>query len=143
MSTTILATGVTLIDFLNKSLETLKIIQKDDLNSNEIKLHLSSLTQQLSLTMVEASQLQGILAQKNEEIRQLKQDLDKKNTIKYDSQTEVYWEEGEDSPYCPRCFEADGKYIHLAYYEKFWDSHRPHHSCDICKRDFFKSCSRK
>ncbi|EGR3426433.1 hypothetical protein CGJ12_22585 [Vibrio parahaemolyticus] len=59
-----LATGVTLIDFLNKSLETLKLIQKDEPNSTELQLHLASLTQQLSLTMVEASQLQGILAQK-------------------------------------------------------------------------------
>ncbi|MBE3798513.1 hypothetical protein HJ183_23765 [Vibrio parahaemolyticus] len=59
-----LATGITLIDFLNKSLETLKLIQKDEPNSTELQLHLASLTQQLSLTMVEASQLQGILAQK-------------------------------------------------------------------------------
>ncbi|WP_435250586.1 hypothetical protein ACMAZD_25990 (plasmid) [Vibrio sp. nBUS_14] len=54
-----LAAGVTLIDFLNKSLETLKLVQKDNPDSDEMKLHLSTLTQQLSLTMVEAAQLQG------------------------------------------------------------------------------------
>ncbi|TOB35179.1 hypothetical protein, partial [Vibrio parahaemolyticus] len=82
-----LATGVTLIDFLNKSLETLKLVQKDKPDSLELQLHLATLTQQLSLTMVEASQLQGLLAQKNEEIRQLKIKLSERDLIKYDSKS--------------------------------------------------------
>ncbi|EHD2242994.1 hypothetical protein JRK37_004158, partial [Vibrio vulnificus] len=56
-----LAAGVTLIDFLNKSLETLKLVQQDSPDSVEMQLHLATLTQQLSLTMVEAAQLQGQL----------------------------------------------------------------------------------
>ncbi|EOW9103865.1 hypothetical protein ACN1SX_003512 [Vibrio cholerae] len=110
-----LATGVILIDFLNKSLETLKLVQKDKPDSLELQLHLATLTQQLSLTMVEASQLQGILAQKNEEIRQLKTKLSERDLIKYDSKSEMYWSEGDDSPFCTKCYENDEKYIHLSF----------------------------
>ncbi|ELH7813260.1 hypothetical protein Q9F35_005122 [Vibrio harveyi] len=68
-----LTAGVTLIYFLNKSLDTLKLIQKDDPSSTEMQLHLATLTQQLSLTMVEASQLNGILAQKTRKLGHSKQ----------------------------------------------------------------------
>ncbi|EGU6979543.1 hypothetical protein HJ172_23755 [Vibrio parahaemolyticus] len=134
-----LATGITLIDFLNKSLETLKLIQKDEPNSTELQLHLASLTQQLSLTMVEASQLQGILAQKNEEIRQLQQKLTQREQIKFDSETEVYWAEGDDSPFCPKCFESSGKYIHLSFYPNSWGKPNPHHGCKVCDTEFWNT----
>ncbi len=142
-----LATGVTLIDFLNKSLETLKLVQKDKPDSLELQLHLATLTQQLSLTMVEASQLQGILAQKNEEIRQLKTKLNERDSIKYDSKTEMHWSEGDDSPFCTKCYENDDKYIHLSFSpeepSEYSDGmHFPgndaYYSCKACKSVYTK-----
>ncbi|WP_036798225.1 hypothetical protein [Photobacterium marinum] len=136
-----LAAGVTLIDFLNKSLETLKLVQQDNPDSSELQLHLATLTQQLSLTMVEAAQLQGILAQKNEEIRQLKQQLEQKITVKYDSETEVYWSEGDDTPYCTKCYERDGKLVHLRFYKNsgWGETPRPHHNCSVCNASYYKT----
>ncbi|MUK43691.1 hypothetical protein GNP61_19270 [Aliivibrio fischeri] len=136
-----LAAGVTLIDFLNKSLETLKLVQQDNPDSSELQLHLATLTQQLSLTMVEAAQLQGILAQKNEEIRQLTQRLSEQTNIKYDTKSEVYWAEGDESPYCPKCYENDKKLIHLNYNSMVWDEPAPHHACCVCEREFWKTCN--
>ncbi|MCE4937530.1 hypothetical protein [Aliivibrio fischeri] len=136
-----LAAGVTLIDFLNKSLETLKLVQQDNPDSSELQLHLATLTQQLSLTMVEAAQLQGILAQKNEEIRQLTQRLSEQTNIKYDTKSEVYWAEGDESPYCPKCYENDKKLIHLTYNSMIWDEPAPHHACCVCEREFWKTCN--
>lgn len=142
-----LATGVTLIDFLNKSLETLKLVQKDKPDSLELQLHLATLTQQLSLTMVEASQLQGILAQKNEEIRQLKTKLNERDTIKYNSKTEMYWADNDDSPYCTRCYENDEKYIHLTFNPAEPDQHSngmfipgndASYSCKACSSTYTK-----
>jgi hypothetical protein len=138
-----LATGVTLIDFLNKSLETLKLVQKNKPDSLELQLHLATLTQQLSLTMVEASQLQGILAQKNEEIRQLKTKLNERDTIKYDSKTEMYWADGDDSPYCTRCYEHDEKYVHLTFIQgcpaqDYLPQEDAYYSCKACSCSYNK-----
>ncbi|CAB1259122.1 Uncharacterised protein [Vibrio cholerae] len=132
-----LAAGVTLIDFLNKSLETLKLVQQENPNSNEMQLHLATLTKQLSLTMVEAAQLQGLLAQKNEEIRQLKQALEQQVNIQYDSESELYWADGDNSPYCPVCYESDSKLIHLvctAFVKNQQDY--PLHLCKVCGNKF-------
>ena len=138
-----LAAGVTLIDFLNKSLETLKLVQQDSPDSLELQKHLVVLTQQLSKTMVEASQLQGILAQKNEEIRQLKSKLDEKVSVKYDSKTEVYWADGVDSPYCPICYESDGKLIHLSDHldsrNSDYDIPNPHYNCKKCGKSYYQT----
>ncbi|EIY8044262.1 hypothetical protein OC523_007910 [Vibrio vulnificus] len=135
-----LAAGVTLIDFLNKSLETLKLVQQDSPDSVEMQLHLATLTQQLSLTMVEAAQLQGQLAQKNEEIRQLKQALEEKVNIKYDPNTELYWADEDPSPYCRKCKESDGKSIHLAFlpanHGQF--GYRAHYKCTACNAKYYK-----
>ncbi|AUW07574.1 hypothetical protein [Vibrio campbellii] len=135
-----LAAGVTLIDFLNKSLETLKLVQKDNPDSDEMKLHLSTLTQQLSLTMVEAAQLQGQLAQKNEEIRQLKQALEEKINIKYDPNTELYWADEDPSPYCRKCKERDDKAIHLAFLPEARGQfgYRAHYKCTTCGTEYYK-----
>ncbi|EKG2506378.1 TniQ family protein [Vibrio vulnificus] len=132
-----LAAGVTLIDFLNKSLETLKLIQQDAPNSSEMQLHLASLTQQLSLTMVEASQLQGILAQKNEEIRQLTKQLEQKSCVRFDARTQVYWATDDEVPFCPKCLENDGKYIHLTFYPNSWGEPAPHHGCKVCDTEYW------
>ncbi|AIL70761.1 TPA: hypothetical protein I7204_21925 [Vibrio vulnificus] len=135
--------GITLIDFLNKSLETLKLVQQDSPDSLELQKHLVLLTQQLSKTMVEASQLQGILAQKNEEIRQLKSKLDEKVSVKYDSKTEVYWADDVDSPYCPICYESDGKLIHLSNQldsiNRDYGNPNPHYSCKNCGKSYYQT----
>lgn len=139
-----LSAGVTLIDFLNKSLDTLKLVQSDKPNSVELQLHLATLTQQLSLTMVEASQLQGILAQKNEEIRQLKAKLDDRNSIKYDHGSEMYWSEDESSPYCTKCYENENKYIHLSFRpatspnQYFPRGAKARYICNVCSSSYTK-----
>ncbi|CAH1235003.1 conserved hypothetical protein [Vibrio harveyi] len=135
-----LAAGVTLIDFLNKSLDTLKLVQQDNPDSSEMKLHLATLTQQLSLTMVEAAQLQGQLAQKNEEIRQLKQALDERLNVKYDAVTELYWAEDDPSPFCRKCKESDDKLIHLAFRNATTGqfARRAHYACTVCKSNYYK-----
>lgn len=134
-----LATGVTLIDFINKSLETLKLIQKDEVDSTEINLHLATLTQQLSLTMVEAAQLQGQLAQKNEEIRQLKKEIETKRNLKFDNG--VWWLEGDDTPFCPICKESDALSIHLNFVEAYSGSEytpprKAYWACKKCKNKY-------
>ncbi|MGF1718853.1 hypothetical protein L4D20_02255 [Vibrio kyushuensis] len=138
-----LAAGVTLIDFLNKSLETLKLVQQEEPEREKITLHLATLTQQLSMTMVEAAQLQGQLAQKNEEIRQLKQKLDEKIQIKYDHKTEVYWAENDPSPYCPKCYEDESKLIHMTFFKGstsngYMPSFAPSYNCAVCKGEYKK-----
>ncbi|EHK9050683.1 hypothetical protein V9789_004440 [Vibrio vulnificus] len=141
-----LTAGVTLIDFLNKSLDTLKLIQKDEPNSMEMQLHLATLTQQLSLTMVEASQLNGILAQKNEEIRALKAKLDERKSVQYDNATEMYWANGDESPFCTKCYEGNSKLIHLKFIAarpaRHGDIYVPgssaHYFCTTCKSSYNK-----
>ncbi|HAS6163710.1 TPA: hypothetical protein RQK43_004268 [Vibrio vulnificus] len=135
-----LAAGVTLIDFLNKSLETLKLVQQDNPDSAEMQLHLATLTQQLSLTMVEAAQLQGQLAQKNEEIRQLKQQLNEKLSVVYDPTTELYWADNDPSPYCRKCKEGDEKLIHLAFYPASGGqfAHNAFYKCTVCNSKYYK-----
>ncbi|EJX1093081.1 MULTISPECIES: hypothetical protein [Vibrio] len=134
-----LATGVTLIDFLNKSLETLKLIQQEKADSTELHLHLATLTQQLGTTMVEASQLQGILAQKNEEIRQLQQKLDEKVAVKFHPKSELYWADDDPVPYCTKCYENDGKLLHLYFYEgrdSGFGSTVSSFDCSVCKSEY-------
>ena len=135
-----LAAGVTLIDFLNKSLETLKLVQQDNPDSSEMQLHLATLTQQLSMTMVEAAQLQGQLAQKNEEIRQLTQKLNEKQAVTYDSSTELYWADNESSPYCRKCKESNDKLIHLSFSPEITGRY-PHpafYKCTVCDSRYDK-----
>jgi hypothetical protein len=55
------------------------------------------------------------LAQKNmdlsQEVAKLKEQLALKGAMHFRNQ--FYWQEGDSEPFCPRCFEADHRAIHL------------------------------
>ncbi|MGF1767441.1 hypothetical protein L4D06_08645 [Enterovibrio makurazakiensis] len=143
MDITTIAAGATLLDFLNKSLETSKLIQSDDACPEQLKHKLVDLNMQLSRTSLEASQLMMTIAHKNDEIRQLRAELEKTETIKYCSQTEMYWKENEESPFCTKCFESAGKIVHLRFYEarpdSGWGLAHEHYHCILCSSSYLKT----
>jgi len=120
-----------------------KIIRDSDSNlqSAEVKLNMAELISSLADVKMELADLQTELHLKDVEINKLKDQLNTKFSIAYDSTSEVYWKEGDKTPYCPACYEADNKLIHLSARKTVGFSpneiHRPHHNCKVCNKSFF------
>ncbi|WP_180770414.1 hypothetical protein, partial [Vibrio parahaemolyticus] len=123
--------------------EIAKLIKDSDSNlqAAEVKLNMAELISNLADVKLELADLQTELRSKDIEIMELKERLNTKLTLVYDSASEVYWRDGDHAPYCPSCYEADDKLIHLSARKTVGlasnEVHRPHHYCRVCKKSFF------
>lgn len=78
----------------------------------EQKLKLAELIEALADAKMAMADLKGELQSKNEEVERLKRDAEERKTLVHNGL--FYTKEGDPTPFCPRCFESDGKVIHLS-----------------------------
>ncbi|HCE1504782.1 TPA: hypothetical protein NGR36_004019 [Vibrio parahaemolyticus] len=140
-----IATISALLTSIKTATDIAKFVKDSDssLEVAEFKLKMAELV----LTLVEVkdnvASLKSELYTRDEEILRLKKALSTQLKLRYDSQTEVYWVEGDPSPYCPVCYENDGKTVHLSFVSTVGiaqsRTHSPHHSCQVCRKSFFKT----
>ena len=46
-----------------------------------------------------------------------------------------YWKNGDDRPFCPKCWEKDEKQIHLSGPRKYYK--RTRHYCEVCQTSYY------
>lgn len=56
--------------------------------------------------------LKAVLLNKEEEIQNLKTQLEDKTKLTFDGK--IYWLEGDKTPYCSKCYEKDSLAFHLS-----------------------------
>ena len=116
--------------------EIAKLLKDSDLSLEkaELKLKLADLISALADARIETAEIQSLIAEKDEKIKQLQETLETKKNVKYDKP--YYWlGEGpeREGPYCQHCFDKDGKLIRLqGYGNGYWD-------CKVCKNNYTDS----
>lgn len=121
-----------LVTSLNTIREFANIIKaaKSAMADAEIQMQLADLMNALSEAKLKVSDINDVLALKDERIRELEAALKTKESLFYDGS--VYWigpEEERDGPYCPICWDDDRKLIHLS--ETDWNWY-----CELHKETF-------
>ncbi|ANQ28626.1 hypothetical protein BA894_19635 [Vibrio natriegens] len=140
-----IATISALLTSVKTATDIAKLIKDSDssLEAAEFKLNMAELISNLADVKIEVATLQDELRTRDEEILRLQKELTSRLELRYDSGTEVYWVEGDSSPYCPVCYENDEKLIHLTALSMSGYGHsrkpNPHHSCKVCNKSFFKT----
>ena len=104
------------------------------LEQAEIRLKLADLISALAEARVETAEIQTLILEKDEKIKELSAALATKKNLTYEKP--YYWlSEGEskEGPYCQHCFDRDQKLIRLqGYGNGYWD-------CKVCKNTFTDS----
>lgn len=96
----------------------------------ETKLKIAELISTLADVKLEFAEIQDLLREKDKEIQALKQSIEKKQAMKYDGT--LYWQEGDEIPFCTVCYEKNGKNHHLTYSPAdAFD--RAYYLCKVCR----------
>jgi hypothetical protein len=108
-----------------------KLVKDSDLSLEkaEVKLRLAELINTLADAKIEIAEIQDLLREKDTLIRQLTQKNDLEASIVYEAP--YYWkmiEEGQDGPYCQRCYDDKHKLTRLI--EK--PNIRGSYHCNVC-----------
>ncbi|MDX5672370.1 hypothetical protein [Escherichia coli] len=117
------------LDLVNKSVELVRNLRKkgdDELTAAEMKNTLIDLLDDLVEVKSEVVSLKAVLLNKEEEIQELKLKIEGKNEYHFDG--DLYWLEGDKTPFCPTCKENAHKVIHLEYLR-----HAECWHCKVCK----------
>lgn len=114
---------------ITKGLSKIKAVA----DSAEAKAAVADLKNNLADANLLIADLKTALVDKDDEIRDLRASLEAK--LKLVRHNEMYFEKDEGGntsgdPYCPRCFEADGKQVHLVY------RNEDYLACPECEKTF-------
>jgi len=104
------------LDLVNKSVDLVRNLRKkgdEELTAAEMRNTLIDLLDDLVEVKSEFVTLKAVLLSKEEEIQSLKAQLEGKNALKFDGQ--LYWIEGDKTPFCTKCYEKDSLEIHLIF----------------------------
>jgi hypothetical protein len=69
------------------------------------------------------------------EIAKLKMELDLRTKMHMRPPSEYYFQEGDDVPFCPNCWESRGKAIHLQTHA--YEGGEIRRECRVCKASFW------
>lgn len=104
------------LELVNKSVDLVRNLRKkgdEELTSAEMRLTLLDLLDDLLEVKSEFLTLKAVLLSKEEQIQDLKAQLEGKNSLEHDGQ--LYWKNEDKTPFCPICYEKDSSSIHLTY----------------------------
>ncbi len=127
------------LELVNKSVELVRNLRKkgdDELNAAEMRNTLIDLLDDLVEVKSEFVSLKAVLLSKEEEIQSLKAQLDGKNKLQFDGK--IYWLEGDETPYCTKCYEKDSLVFHLSFIHANRDWNRSEHwHCRNCQANYY------
>ena len=88
---------------------------QDTLDKSEQKLKLAELIEALADIKMETAEIKSMIIDKDEEIIQLKKQLQLKNDLEYEAP--YYWmnngKNDKDGPFCQKCYDVDKQLIRL------------------------------
>ena len=79
--------------------------------------------------------VKGRVLELDEENRVLRADLAKKGSITYSSELGYYFVAGDPNPYCPTCYDANEKLLHLTASEPWNGGQR--RNCRVCRHTYW------
>ncbi|WP_320741178.1 hypothetical protein [Enterobacter sp. 166D1] len=109
----VLASTAAAIGILDKAVSiTQKLANNsDELDKATLKLELANLMVELANAKIEAITTQTLLFDAEQRNKHLEAQLVDKSTFVFKSP--LYWKEGDEIPFCPKCYEGDSKKHHL------------------------------
>tara|TARA_B100000700_G_C14832303_1_gene755140 strand:- start:49 stop:459 length:411 start_codon:yes stop_codon:yes gene_type:complete len=133
-----LATIGTVLSSVKTATELAKLIKNSQLSLDEAetKLKFAELISTLADVKFEMAEVQQALLERDARIKQLEDELAAKQSFKFDGK--LYRVDGDDVPFCPVCFEKDGKSHHLTYAAIGKYTPSPYHYCKICNNKFYE-----
>lgn len=125
----------TILSSIKTATELAKVIKDSDisLSNAESKLNMADLISTLADVKFELAEVQDTLREKDQEIFSLTNQLKEKKEMKFDGK--VYFIEGDETPFCPVCYENNAKLHHLTFYNGTRDCESYYH-CKTCKNNF-------
>ncbi len=108
------------------------------LEKAEVKLKFAELVGALADAKIEIAEIQGLLIEKDEEIRALKAKVDLTGNLVFENR--CYWkEEGEkrDGPFCQRCYDVESRLVRLQLGKRTRENGTFRwYSCKACDKNY-------
>ena len=110
-----------------------------ELDKATLKLELANLMVELASVKMEVISLQALVFDAEQKNKVLEEKLKDNETFVFKSG--VYWKAGDDTALCPKCWENDGKKLHMLsldeQFTSFGDSYaKPNWYCRVCRTTF-------
>ena len=131
---------ITTISTILTSIKTATDIAKllKDSNSSletaEYKLQLADLVSNLADVKIEVAELQDSIRSRDERIRELEGQIKYKARLRFDG--ELYWMEGDETPFCTLCLENEKKTLHLLHIQRNEFTSEKWY-CRACSTDYY------
>lgn len=111
----ILASTATAVGIIDKAVGIAKKLADDggELDKATLKLELANLMSELASVKMEVITTQALLFEAEQKNKQLEDQLKDKHTFTF--KDGLYWKEGDETAYCPKCFEVDKVQIHMVF----------------------------
>lgn len=136
-----LASAATAVGIIDKAVNITKKLSDNspELDKATLKLELANLMVELASVKMEVISLQVLVFDAEQKNKELEEKLRDKDTFTFKSG--VYWKDGDDTGFCPKCWENDGKKIHLLarthqYADLGHSIEKPNWNCRVCKTSF-------
>ena len=107
-----LASTAAAVGIIDKAVGIAKKLADDggELDKATLKLELANLMTELASVKLEVITTQVLLFEAEQKSKQLEEQLKDKHSFTFGDG--VYWKEGDEVAFCPKCFESDHKKIH-------------------------------
>lgn len=139
-----LASAATAVGIIDKAVGITKKLSDNspELDKATLKLELANLMVELASARMEVISLQALVFDAEQKNKVLEEKLIENESFIFKSG--VYWKAGDDTAFCPKCWENDGKKIHLlALTHKYvglgQSIEKPNWNCRVCKTSFDKA----
>lgn len=108
-----LASTAAAVGIIDKAVGIAKKLADDsgELDKATLKLELANLMSELASAKMEVITTQALLFEAEQKNKQLEEEIKDKSSFVF--KAPLYWKEGDQVPFCPKCYEGDGKKVHL------------------------------
>lgn len=128
----VLASTAAAVGIIDKAVGIAKKLADDngELDKATLKLELANLMSELASAKMTVITTQALLFDAEQKNKQLEEQLKDKQTFTFHS--DMYWKEGDDKAFCPRCYEVGKIQVHMVFYPAFRDNSASWF-CNNCK----------
>ncbi|MCC3734706.1 hypothetical protein LLS47_17370 [Rouxiella badensis] len=108
-----LASTAAALGIIDKAVSITKKLSDDsgELDKATLKLELANLMGELASVKLEVVTFQALLFEAEEKHKHLEEQLKDKQTFNF--HYGVFWKEGDEIAFCPRCYEGESKKVHM------------------------------
>ncbi|MEI9480075.1 hypothetical protein V5093_00180 [Enterobacter cancerogenus] len=108
-----LASTAAAVGIIDKAVGIAKKLADDggELDKATLKLELANLMSELASVKMEVITSQALLFDAEQKNKLLEEQLKEKASFVF--KAPLYWKEGDEIPFCPKCYEGENKKVHL------------------------------